>query len=700
MKNRMKLLLALLVCICCSPSIKAQKVDWNSPQAGNPLLPGYFADPTARKFGDTYYIYATTDGTAGGLGPSQVWTSKDFVNWSVQPMNWPTTRQVWAPDVMQGTDGRYYFYYSQACKIYCAVSDSPTGPWENILGADEAVLIPDRYVQMSITLDAQSFIDDDGSTYLYWGTWGIYPNHGCGVGKLNPDMKTFADTTLIPNTQAIDFFEAPYVFKRNGIYYLTYSSGSCHDGTYRVQYATSKVGPMGPFEFADNNPILASNEDGTVRGPGHHSILQDGDDYYIVYHRHNIPQSTRGFHRQTAVDKITFDAEGRINKVTPTHKGVGYLAKNSNPSKNLVLDKRVKVTASSYYNDNFRPEYAIDDNNATIWKAASCLEPQWLQIDLGKAQPIKRVWTQFEHATSFYQYMYETSLDGKEWTVFSDQRDNLCAGSPRIDHGDVKARYIRLTITGNEKNGFIPAVWNVKVFSDGVDPFENNTVKFHKQQDKPAAPRTGLLFSLNAGKYTEGDFLGQIATVEDNEKLFNATNMGVAVKTIKGKKAFAFDGYQHFKSNFSLPETMSGNAPYTISAWVSSAAPKENECILDLNESWGELGKIVLGYGSSQQSGITMHYGWYEDMGLDAMPETDEWQHVVMTFDGYKEKIYINGEFIKEKDIFLLVGECKTLNLGRKSDGEHPFYGNLHSLSVYDVPMQEEQVIQLYNNTK
>ena len=110
---------------------------------------------------------------------------------------------------------------------------------------------------------------------------------GCGVGKLNLDMKSFSDTTLIPNTQITDFFEAPYVFKRNGIYYLTYSSGSCHDNTYRVQYATSKTGPMGPFTFADNNPILATNADETIHGPGHHSILKEGDDYYIVYHRHN-----------------------------------------------------------------------------------------------------------------------------------------------------------------------------------------------------------------------------------------------------------------------------------------------------------------------------------------------------------------------------------------------------------------------------
>ena len=92
---------------------------------------------------------------------------------------------------MKGKDGKYYMYYCQPCQIYCGVSDTPVGPWKNILGEEEAVLVPDRYVKMSITLDGQTFVDDDGSVYLYWGTWGIYPNHGCGVGKLNLDMKSF-----------------------------------------------------------------------------------------------------------------------------------------------------------------------------------------------------------------------------------------------------------------------------------------------------------------------------------------------------------------------------------------------------------------------------------------------------------------------------------------------------------------------------
>jgi hypothetical protein len=691
---------SFVLLLCCCVSMQAQPVKWNSPSAGNPIIPGYFADPTVRKFGDTYYIYATTDGTAGGLGPSQVWMSSDFMNWTIRPMNWPSTRQIWAPDVMRGTDGRYYFYYSQACKIYCAVSDSPIGPWKNILGANEAVLIPDRYVAMAITLDAQSFVDDDGATYLYWGTWGIYPKHGCGVGKLNPDMKSFADTSLIPNTQAKDFFEAPYVFKRNGIYYLTYSSGSCHDHTYRVQYATSKVSPMGPFEFADNNPILETSADSTIHGPGHHSILQEGDDYYIVYHRHNIPPSTRGFHRQITADRLTFDKEGRINKVKAGHKGVGLRQKTTTLPKNLALTD--KVEASSWYNDYFKPAYAVDDNNATLWRAKSLPEAgadEWIKIDLGKVYPVKRIWTQFEHAVSFYQYLYETSVDGAEWRVFADRRNNTLAGSPLIDRGNTSARYVRLTFTGNEKNGYIPAVWNIKVFSEDNDPFENNDKPFNKQAIRPAEKRKGLLFEITADDYRPGDITGRITNRHNPEQGFDAKAMAVPVVRHKEKNAFVFNGKQQFESDFGLPATMSGNAPYTLSAWVASSdSTNENECIIDLNESYGELSKIILGYGTSPRSGITMHYGWHEDMGLNTLPPKGEWTHVVVAYDGYKEKIYINGVFVKEKNIFLNVGECKTMTLGIKSDGEHPFSGYLHALKLYDTVVSDTDIIS--NNFK
>ena len=68
---------------------------------------------------------------------------------------------------------------------------------------------------------------------------------------------------------------------------------------------------MGPFEY--KGELLTTNVDNTVHGPGHHSVLVDGDNYYIVYHRHDIPKAIHGFNRQICIDELHFNDDGTID---------------------------------------------------------------------------------------------------------------------------------------------------------------------------------------------------------------------------------------------------------------------------------------------------------------------------------------------------------------------------------------------------
>src|SRR5690606_20700722 len=158
-----------------------------------------------------------------------------------------------------------------------------------------------------------------------------------------------------------------------------------------------------PFEYPKHNPILVTSEDGTIHGPGHNGILQEGEDVYIVYHRHNNPNSGGGFHRQVAADRLEFDENGDIKNIVPTHEGIGYLGVNTRPEKDLAKGK--KVTASSFYSADFRPSFAVDHNNGTLWKAADNMKEAWLQIDLGSIQQIRTILTEFEYPTYYYQYL-------------------------------------------------------------------------------------------------------------------------------------------------------------------------------------------------------------------------------------------------------------------------------------------------------
>ena len=693
----MRFIYSFLLFSCCfltTDCLMAQG-NYQAPGNGNPIIPGYFADPTVKKFGDTYYIYATTDGNGGGLGPSQVWTSKDFVNWTIQDMNWPTTHNYWAPDVAFN-NGKYYLYYCQpTVEVYGASSETPVGPWTPLF-ADGKAVVPNYLVPKVITLDGQTFKDDDGKYYMTWGTWGIYPGFGCGVGLLNPDMRSFSKTAQIPNTLAKDFFEGSFMFKRKGIYYLMYSSGYCENETYRVQYAMSKTGPMEGFTFGKNNPILATSADGTVHGPGHNSVLQIGDDYYIIYHRHNNPHSGGGYNRQVCADKLVFDADGNIEKVIPTHTGVGFLSKNTNPYPNLAYIK--KVTASSSYSADYKPEFAVDDNNGTFWKPKDNSDKAaWLQVDLGKLTPVKRVLTQFEYATWYYQYLIEYSADGKQWKIFSDKRNNHWHGSPAVDEGDVKARYIKLTITNTEYPGLYKAVWNLKVFGDGPAPVVPENLH---QQIAEKYTQKGLLINLDAADLQTGTAVKEWKNAGALGGKFKTNGKAPVADFIAGKKALVFTGRESLTSSFNLPLSLAGNNSYTISFWAYAPQLKDENPLLAWSNDNDQLTAATFGYGTNRDFGAAQHSGFADLQYTHSQQLASKWHHVAITFDGTFEKVYVDGALNNQENKMLFVKLANNFVLGSDHEGRSHFSGAIASLQVYDGPLAEPAIKALYTNVK
>ena len=728
----MKRLLISLSIIIFPLFISVAQKPYDAPSAANPFIPGYFADPTIRKFGDTYYLYATTDGTGNGYGPAQVWVSKDFVNWKNMVMNWPTTEVVWAPDVVQQPDGTFRYYYCEPCNINIGESTSPVGPWKNILGKDDAVMVPDRYVHNVITLDPQLFRDDDGAEYLYFTTWGIYKGFGCGVAKLKthpqplPLMEGnsarfwrednpfpiaadefFSEKRLIPNTELKDIFEAPFVFKRNGIYYFTYSSGSCHDHTYRVQYATSTTGPMGPFEY--KGCILETNADQTVHGPGHHSILEQDGKYYIVYHRHNLPRSVHGFNRQVCIDEMKFDANGNILPVVPTHDALGVTVFKSQVEKNLALG--AMVTASSYYDDWFRPEYAVDDNNATLWKARNTNwgkgkqhNAEWLQIDLGKPMKFNEVWTQFEYATFFYQYRIETSLDSQTWTLYADRTNNTMQGSPMIDKGATKARYIRITITDTQKNGHMPAIWNVKVWKKAPELPE---ISVETNDGYPGMHQKDAEPAVRHSAASVVDFnVAALAATKGAAQPFDITEIGslkankpIRVRVKDGRWAMFLNGTQRLFSEQPLAEDYRYNAPYTISALVCQTKVGPVSTVVSLSTSQADLATTELRLGTDSQTGILNHNGSFESCGAPEAVKAAEgrWTLWTVTFDGWMERVYQNGELVHEQNIFLMIRPEGHITIGADGFGANNFMGYISMLNIVPQAMTAQEVKDYYD---
>ncbi|MFT3738519.1 MAG: family 43 glycosylhydrolase [Breznakibacter sp.] len=705
-------LLTLIFLLGTTFCAAAQKRPPRGRGTGNPVLPGYFADPSVVKFGDTYYIYATTDGIKLASGEPSVWISKDFANW----YNYELELQVpeglnncWAPDVLRAADGKYYYYMGNCemgCNIYGYVSDSPMGPFTP-LNHGRPVIPAGTSKKDLPALDAQCLVDDDGSIYSYFGTW-CTSFGGIGTAKIDPDdMYSIRQTGFIPITQVPKAFEASYPIKRNGKYFLMYSSGDCRLSSYAVHYSVADK-PEGPFRPGENNPILATNHDGTIDGPGHHSVLKEGHDYYIVYHRHDNPRSTNGEYRQVCVDKLEFSGDETIEKVVPSHSGIGYLGRNQVDAPNLAY--KADATATSFYHlvarktrysdgdydYRYLPANAVDDDNGTMWKAAGAGMPQALTIDLGKTKTVKRVMTQFEYPTFYYQYRIDVSTDNQNWNIFSDRTDNRRSGCPMIDDNHMKARYVRLTVTGTEKSGMPAAVWNIRVFGKLFDipPFRNKS----SPEGPGVAGTQSLLVNLEACPLDSGPVTGPIANPGTLGGVFEIHGTPV-VESIDGVKAIGFDGRSFLKLSEKAPAGLDWNSPYTVSAWVYNPEIGHGECLITWTsrENMLQSSYSALMYGTGHY-GAVAHGDGAVDIPYGEVPEKGKWHHVALTFDGMLENVYVNGKLNTQQPITLFVEKGDIL-IGASGEPSENFSGYMAGVRLYDKAMDREEVMELMRAT-
>lgn len=324
----MKKVFFLVILAVANIPAYSQKHD---PLISNPILGGYFADPTIIKFNGTFYIYATIDPWGGN--ELAVLETKDFHSFTQKHINWPTKKEcssptsgsdmVWAPSVVKAGNGKYYMYVSVGNEIWAGVSNAPLGPWKNAK-ADGTPLVNRLLLPGFHMIDAECFIDDNGQAYLYWGSGLNWVNGHCFAVKLKKDMVTFDGDPK--DISPPNYFEAPFMLKRNGTYYLMYSEGKAIDYTYKIRYSTGNT-PFGPWTEGKNSPILSTSADSSTYGPGHQTVFREKGQDYILYHRLVYPQKKDVTVRQLCIDSLIFDTDGNIKRISP--KGVATFIKKT-----------------------------------------------------------------------------------------------------------------------------------------------------------------------------------------------------------------------------------------------------------------------------------------------------------------------------------------------------------------------------------
>jgi beta-xylosidase len=294
-------------------------------RSGNPLFPGWYADPEATIFGKQYWIYPTYSAPYNEQVFMDAFSSPDLVHWTKHPriidtasVKW-ARRALWAPSIVQ-KDQRYYLFFGandvhegEVGGIGVAVADRPEGPFRDYLGKPLIGSIHNG----AQPIDQFAFRDADGQYYLIYGGW----SH-CNITRLKPDftgLLPFPDGSTFKEITPEHYVEGPFMFRRGGKYYFMWSEGGWGGPDYSVAYAVADS-PLGPFRRVGK---ILQQDPAVATGAGHHSVIQvpGKDEWYIVYHRRPLGDTNHN-HRVTCIDKLVFDAQGHIQPVKITTEGV------------------------------------------------------------------------------------------------------------------------------------------------------------------------------------------------------------------------------------------------------------------------------------------------------------------------------------------------------------------------------------------
>jgi len=269
---------------------------------------------------------------------------------------------MWAPDCIE-KNGKYYFYFPANDKtgsgkgfgIGVAVADNPSGPFmpqpepiKNVNGIDPCV-----------------FIDKDGQAYIYYSLNRIF------AAKLKDNMLELAtEPVVIGDLPTKGLVEGPYLFERNGIYYMTYPH--VQNKTERLEYAISN-NPMGPFKVTG----VIMDESPTGCWTNHHSLIEYNGQWYMFYH-HNDYSPKFDKNRSVRIDSLFFNSDGTIIKVIPTLRGVGL----TKATKEIQIDRYSQISdkgASIDFLDSL--------NTFKGWKTVFSANGAWIKynsVDFGR----------------------------------------------------------------------------------------------------------------------------------------------------------------------------------------------------------------------------------------------------------------------------------------------------------------------------
>lgn len=296
-----------------------------SVSADNPFVQTiYTADPAPIEHNGRLYVFTSHDEDNSRDFVMKDWrafSTVDMANWqdhgvvaSLQTFSWASAN-AWAGQVI-ARNGKFYFYVpvranSGRMAVGVGVADNILGPYRDAIG---------RPLVENNEFDPTVWIDDGGQAYMFWG------NPNLWYVRLNQDMISYSGgMTQVSVTTAgfgqrrsganagrpTAYEEGPWVYKRNGLYYMIYAANCCSED---IRYAT---GPSitGPWTY--RGLIMATEGSSFTNHPG---IIDYKNNSYFFYHNGALPGGS-GYTRSVAVERFVYNADGTIPQLRMTTAG-------------------------------------------------------------------------------------------------------------------------------------------------------------------------------------------------------------------------------------------------------------------------------------------------------------------------------------------------------------------------------------------
>lgn len=476
------------------------------------------ADPAVVEFRGEYYMFVTRS-----FG---YWHSTDLISWDfIKPEQWYFEGSN-APTAFNYKDSLVYFAGDPAGYGSILYTDDPkSGRWT-----------PTASISNNIQ-DSELFIDDNGQTYLYWGSSNVHPIR---VKMLNKDdrmletgvrkdlinlveeehgWERFGENNFHPTLKE-GYMEGASMTKYNGKYYLQYAAPGTQFNVYGDGVYIGET-PMGPYKYMKNNP-MSFKPGGFTNGAGHGMTMQQTNGQYWHFATMALA-SNKHWERRLCMFPTYFDEDDLMYSNThygdyprfapdhPTQAGqhngwmlLSYKGKTTVSSSKLQIKKSTStddeydITEMSLERNSegeIISELLTDENPKSFWVAETNDNQQWVKIELLNQGKIYAFQLNFhDHESGIYtrveglrhRFIIEVSENGLSWKTVID-RSNSFKDSPNayiVLNQPVVGKYVRyknIEVPGNNLG-----LSEIRVFGKGMGekPAAVNGFSIERQEDR------------------------------------------------------------------------------------------------------------------------------------------------------------------------------------------------------------------------